>query len=339
MASNNPDASADLSQETPKNTRVSSRGSAAAIAPQTPSIGARKTEATTPPHLFTAFEVASEEEVVVGNPKLVFSCKQEGVLGVFFDGEDSVVDPTPIIINGNNMRNAVIATLTTVLTRALKDFGVTSVHTMALETAATLANGVMIATFLKLRSVGYLNSSLMSRFYVVPRTPQPFELPLPYALAISQLGAVKTHGSPQEGYYCPTIPATTSNFLLPAGISWNPPTYSRAVEYAKSLGLKFTQPDLDVQMASTWWLYRPVLTGLHFCLECPLPEENFTLNTAVLRTLFCNDATGGFMVNLFDLTPVGTDTYGSMLRNPQYEVDVTTYYAIEDAGVNLYSLG
>ncbi|KAL5166773.1 hypothetical protein HKD37_18G051677 [Glycine soja] len=61
--------------------------------------------------------------------------------------------------------------------------------------------------------------------------------------------------------------------------------YSQNVEIAKKLGLRFCGMDLTVKMGSSWWLYA-LRDGRFFELSCQLREENFTVESAVVRALF-----------------------------------------------------
>lgn len=85
---------------------------------------------------------------------------------------------------------------------------------------------------------------------------------------------------------------------------------------------------MGVKLGSSWWLYCPTAEDEAFRLECPYPEENFTLNNAVLATLFTNTATGGFNNAITDTASLGTKTYGSFVRNPPPDISIQTYYAI-----------
>lgn len=69
-----------------------------------------------------------------------------------------------------------------------------------------------------------------------------------------------------------------------------------------------------------------------------MPEENFTQQTAALRTLFCINAAGCFNNPLFNLDPLGNDTFGTMLRNPLIRMDVNTYFAVEGTFVTVWKV-
>ncbi|CAA0835223.1 Unknown protein, partial [Striga hermonthica] len=107
-----------------------------------------------------------------------------------------------------------------------------------------------------------------------------------------------------------------TEYGCPNNLPWTPADYSRAVEQAKKLGLRFTAPDLTVKMGSSWWLYRPNNAVANFSLTCPYPEENFTENTVTLATLFTINVDGTFYNPIIDPADLGDINYGSMLLRP-----------------------
>ncbi|KAK3034357.1 hypothetical protein RJ639_032255 [Escallonia herrerae] len=122
-----------------------------------------------------------------------------------------------------------------------------------------------------------------------------------------------------------------ANFGLPQGSKWSAPLYAQAVEYAKSLGLQFTTVDLNGKLGSSWWLYKQNVEEDFFSLDCIIPEDNYTPETAVLHTLWCINEESGFDNEFVDLSPLGTHVYGSMLRNPHAGINLDTYFAIGEA--------
>nr|GMD21892.1 putative coat protein [Ipomoea batatas] len=165
-------------------------------------------------------------------------------------------------------------------------------------------------------------------------TPTPFQVPQPYALAISSLGRIKISGLQKQLFLTPVPPADAADttFGCPdEGHIWNPVAYSRAVEFAKKLGLHFSSVDLTLKMGSSWWLFRPVYAHGHFRLDCPYPQENFTNTTAAVAMLYCNDGTDGLYNPIIDLPALGADTFGSMLRDPPADIAVSAFYAVIDS--------
>ncbi|DAZ87289.1 TPA_asm: coat protein [Arceuthobium sichuanense virus 5] len=303
-------------------------------ASKTSNVKSRKTEIPTQQaHDPKVYETSRTDEAAIGNPKMIYALKREGMLGVFYDRVNTVRTPTLIPLLHSNYYESIESTMYNILYRALLKkmyLNLTEVDDTASRVAKVLTTGIMIATYLKLRNVNYFDSRCTDRFQQVPKVPAPLEVPRPYALAISQLGRFKSSGAVEEGYYSPTISVDAPTFLIMQGSFWSSSIYTQAMEFAKNLGLKFSTPDLGVKMGSSWWLYKPVQEQNHFRLSCLIPEENFTVTTAVLRTLFCSNGTGGVLSELFDLASLGAVDYGSMLRNPPAGVDQSTYNAIDE---------
>lgn len=188
----------------------------------------------------------------------------------------------------------------------------------------------MIMLYEKIRSVNFYDFDSELRLCRSPKTPVQFKVPIAYALAISQLGRFKVSGLMIEYYYTPMITEEdAANFCLEEGEQWSPTAYVQAVEIAEKAGMKFHTVDLSVKKGSAWWLLKPQETNTTtFRLLCPFPEENFTIEDALVHALFCVNSNFGFMNPIFDLTPLGPNEYGSMLRNPMDRIDVATFNAV-----------
>nr|QPL17794.1 coat protein [Pistacia cryptic virus] len=336
MAANIPFDSDNGTEETRQIPVASNQQSGPVALPETPSIGRARTERPVEPeHIYHAFNIRDVDEATIGNNELLFTLKEDGQLGIFYDRNVSTRIPTLIEMDANAVYNACVQTLTNVSERLLaigKHMEPAPIPQTAETIAMQLSQGIMVMIYMKLRLTNYFDPRVMARFYKKPKVPVPFEVPRPYALAISQLGQIKASGLPTEEYFSPISSDTASaNFCLPAGALWSPINYCRSVEYAKRIGIQFTTVDLSVKMGSTWWLYRPIQEQDVFALHCPLPEENFTRATACLHSLFCVNAAAGFFNPIFNLNALGDADYGTMLRTPPDRVDLSTYFAIEDA--------
>lgn len=68
-------------------------------------------------------------------------------------------------------------------------------------------------TYLKLHNLNYYDLSVADRCRRKPNVPDPFEIPSPFALAITQLGAIKLSGMTRQLYLSPSAPAgSDTNF-------------------------------------------------------------------------------------------------------------------------------
>lgn len=297
-----------------------------------PPRGARTEPPVEPANKYLISQAPADSAVPIGNKEFVFAAKLEGKFGIFYERSHTNPEPTAVEMDLYTMYECSVHTLTDIIDRALRareyeSFEVS--HVDANQLAHSIADGITVLTYCKLRSVNYLQPHTMDRFYYKPMVPEPFEVPEPYALAIEQLGSIKVSGKRDEQYLMPTIQvAHIPRCGLPGNRRWTPSAYCQAVEMAKKIGLHFSSVDLSVKMGSSWWLYRAVQDGNHFELQCMIPEENYTEQTAALRNLYSVDGHGGYQTNIVDLTPLGNTCYGSMFRNPQDRVDLAVYYAV-----------
>nr|UZZ64762.1 coat protein [Camellia cryptic virus 1]UZZ64763.1 coat protein [Camellia cryptic virus 1]UZZ64764.1 coat protein [Camellia cryptic virus 1] len=310
--------------------------SASSPEPRSAKIGPAKTEVPKEPEtIHHAFEPARPDPLVVGNPKLELALRLDGQLGHFISRASSAAAPTFIELNATAYRQAVQSTLFTAFQRLLHLAGhieVNDIIALANEASTIIANGVMIMTYLRLRRVNSLELTQMTKFYRKPKAPETLVVPTPYALAISQLGIVRASSLVEEKIFCPTIhQGSAANFCLPQNIHWSTARYLQAVEFGQKIGMRFAPVDLSVPLGSSWWLYRQDDTDHLFSLQCSIPEDNFTEATAVLHSLFCINEQGGFANEIFNLNPIERHDYGAMLRNPHADINVSSYFAIEDA--------
>jgi len=319
------------------------RSQAKAQKTQVHSHGRPQTERPTEPLSKLKQISSSIADSPIGNPLVINSAQAEGQLGVFYDRSNTTRMPTLITLNVNNIRSSVRRLLRDVIYENIvtqREQDVATMQASALHLSNIIARGVCVMLYMKLRIVNYHDYRVAGHYRKKPKVPTPFEVPQPYALAISQLGMLKLSGEVQELFLSPTIPdGADINFCLEAAEAWSPVQYSTALEQAKKLGLRTSTVDLTVKMGSSWWLYRPVSEGDTFALECPWNEENFTANTAVLATLFCNNATGGFNNPIVTLDQLGDKNVGTMLYGMTNLMSRNTYYAVSDESTFGYKIG
>ncbi|XP_062011188.1 uncharacterized protein LOC133727802 [Rosa rugosa] len=250
--------------------------------------------------------------------------------------------PVYVELDVQKFWNSVNDTLTAVISRALNlspEFQkLDHIKQQATYFATEITKGVCVLTYLKLRAVNFsLDFGLgASRFFKKPMVHSPFEVPQPFGVAISGLGFVRITSLPFEQIICPTLSEVNATGLcLPSDQSWSFHRYSQAVEFAKGIGLKFSTVDLSVNLGSSWWLYRPVVDGGIFRLQCILPPDNYSKESAVVRTLFMSSSVDNIAGHeIFDLSSVENHDYGSMLRNPHEGINVSTYLAFEEVAEN-----
>jgi hypothetical protein len=197
-----------------------------------------------------------------------------------------------------------------------------------------------LATFLKIRAINLLMPHRDDRYHAKPRgIPEPFEIPLPFAAAVSRLGAVEVRSLTRRMVAAPAVPAdAAASFLLDPGRSFDVHAYARATAFARSLGVQFTPVDVvggaAPRAGTAWWLLRGSVdadAGV-FSLRCVLPESNYTDEDAIVHSMFCLDEQLRFGAELFRLDDGGVaqGEYGSMLRNPHAGMNVNSFLAFSD---------
>ncbi|OIT18836.1 hypothetical protein A4A49_57134, partial [Nicotiana attenuata] len=285
-----------IDQETPSRGRPAStmQSEIASPPPRNAPQAHTKTEVPKLPEVtYTAFEKQSVDPLAEGSKRFELSQRLQGQLGYYWSAEQMRTLPIHSSIRLEVYYTAVFETLQAALHRLIRK---SEPHILerARCTATRLTNGVMIATYIKLSNTNVMKvSSLSSRKVFVPSADTE----------------------------------DAKRLLLPVNQAWDPPSYSQAVEYAKSLGMEFAAPDLDVKLGSAWWLHTVRATNTFQAIECPLPEDNFTESTAVLFSLFCTRRGANFGAHLFAMDQVGEDRWTDFIVNPPAAVNVTSFFA------------
>lgn len=306
--------------------------------PQKPSgavAGSRRTEVPREPeNPYHAFEAAKPDPTAIGAPDYERSLILDKRLGEFLTRAQLAQEPTYVNINATAHFNSVRATLTEVLRRNLSLSGdriEADIEAQATRHGSILAQGVCILTYLKLRAVNSLEINGLTKFSKKPQSPEPFKVPYPFALAISALGVVKVSSLTSEKDICPSATQEdAARFLLPANTRWSTARYALSKEFAEKIGMKFASVDLSVKLGGSWWLFRPVEIGTILALRCTLPEDNYTEETAVMRTLYLRPEEQLASNEIFDLSDIDDHDYGSFIKNPFDDINVTTYFAFEE---------
>lgn len=327
----------------PPHSEQSSNAVTGNVSPNKRSASHVRTEAPTEPdNIYHAFKEDRVEIVPCGNPIYEFSLQSEGTLGLFFKRPQYAQNPIYLDLQPAAYYNGCYNTLSSIILRAYRLLGNTDdeeVTNRTAELAEQLAIGVCVATYLKLRALHCTDPNQRNKFLNRPNYPANFPLPGPYALAITQLGAIKVSGLTTVTKVCPTLSAQDApRMMIPANLRWNLQAYHRAVEFAKKLGLKFEAPDLTMKIGSSWWLFDNNETDDMVNFRCRLPEDNFTPQTAVIACLFAAAADDNFVNPIVDLTPLEDVDYGTMLRNPPAEFNVTCYLVLNDESEEAWNL-
>ncbi|GAV63346.1 hypothetical protein CFOL_v3_06864 [Cephalotus follicularis] len=334
MASSNPKESEETVKATPKAPVPTKSSAASSPPPKSAAIGRARTEYPREPDMiYTAFEKPKDDVTPIGNKTMELSLKLEGKLGYFLPRTATHPIPTYVTLNDQEYRTVIYSTLQQVLHRLLRLKGNiedADANTRVEDTALSLMKGICVLTYMKLRAVNSLATSQLNLFRRKPKAPIDLKVPVPYALAISQLGRVKVRSLEEEKTLSPTCSLeATKNFLIGPNFSWSSTEYAQAREYAESLGMQFASADLGVKLGSAWWLLRRTNDDGTYGLDCILPEDNYTEAAVVLNSLFYRAAHDGVPASFFTLDGIDNHSYGFMLRDPHDGINLSSYFAIE----------
>lgn len=305
--------------------------------PTSSGIGRAKTET---PHLPASnYEIpryTRDTQPVVGNKNYELSLRLDGRLGFCMDRSRTARPEVNCSINRANFHDGAFEVIRHVLielSRLKQDLSDTEINLRVDSVALMLAYGVDTMAYLKLRAINLLRPNETSKFLSKPKVPDHFEIPTPFAFAISQLGVVEVSSLSKRMICYPTADlADAQQHLCVHKRNWSQTAYAEAVRYAKHLGMDFSTVDLDVKVGSSWWLFKPDLTDGLLSIRCPLPEDNYTLAGATVFMLFYHDVGSDPALTLFNLVSLDDADFGSFIRNPRDGFNASAYYAISKEG-------
>ncbi|CAL1395757.1 unnamed protein product [Linum trigynum] len=267
-------------------------------------------------------------EPEAGNRHLTRVLRRAGKVGHFFSREQIARSPTPILLRASVLRDAILPVIKTAIRRQLPPNMSQSLDVD--RHAAHLCYGVCVMIYLKLRSVHSLDSERMMKYATKPEVPNNFRVLAPYALAISQLGMLNVTSLTREVRLTPDVDAADAgSYLLPSGATWCPAAYGQACEFAEKIGLLLGPVDLSQKIGSSWWVYKVRVEEDIMTLQCPIPEDNFSVESALVRSLFLRTDGSEGDNWIFEVESFSLDDYGSMLRNPPEDIAITTFFAVE----------
>ncbi|ABZ10946.1 putative coat protein [Rose cryptic virus 1] len=297
---------------------------------------------TEPPTVPSAFAQSTALNVSVGNADYIAEQRDEGKYGLFLPRDRAHREPEPVTMIVGNFFDGIVRTTERAMVYLLQkksEFNDIDVLQRVHAVAEQLAIGAMLATYFKLRALIYLDLPDRYTLGSLKRPKAIADLPViaPFAFAIQQLGYVNVANLTRERRFVPVFPEDDHTFGVPLEHHWNPNLYSQAVDYARTLGLHFNVVDYKKKQGTAWWLLRQHYEDHVFELQVPLPEVNFTSAMAITHTLFLEGEAADPSNAVFDLTPVGADTYGYILREPHFGINVTTYQVIDGSAQEIVS--
>ncbi|CAN1129367.1 2-hydroxyisoflavanone dehydratase [Linum perenne] len=135
----------------------------------------------------------NKDWVSIGSIKFAMVCRRAGHLGHFMPRSQRASGFTYVLLNAKLYREC-ICIVPVIKAALLRQLGTSSsVHKNINESemerySLELCKGVRVTTYLKLRSLHSMNHQTMFKYARKPNLQSLFEVPIPYAFAISQLG-------------------------------------------------------------------------------------------------------------------------------------------------------
>ena len=204
------------------------------------------------------------EPLSIGNKQYEMMLSSEGRFGTFYRRDKTENSLEWAEIDVTVYRRSIYFTMEEVLRCCMVKAGYKNaeeIGCLLTRYVPQIVNGVCMLTYLKIRSINMALSPEGDRYIVKPKVQIPLEVPLPFAIAISQLGAVEVNSMPQRMIAFPAISvAEAAHFMIPQNKCFKAVYYTQAVKFAKSLGIEFSSVDLDMKMGSAWWLLRGEIT-------------------------------------------------------------------------------
>ncbi|CDO45229.2 Coat Protein [Arhar cryptic virus-I] len=278
-----------------------------------------------------------------GNQNYIIELKEKGILQHRFprDRISTVCEPIPM--NMQNLFTGALITIRASLTRLLQlktQLGDEDYETRLDVVATNLAIGCNLVTFMKLRALALTDVETRHNADGLRRPRAIADVPIPtaFAFAIQQLGIVNIADLTHELKFVPCLPQPGYQFGLPQTLTWNPNAYQQAVEYARSLGMRFSIVDTTVKEGTAWWLFEQSYNENVFELMCPYPESNFTEMMALAHSLYLagDEADpSNTLLNVEDMPHGGN--YGIMMQFPHLGIHLSSFEALSEAASDIWS--
>ncbi|ABC73696.1 putative coat protein [Fragaria chiloensis cryptic virus] len=346
MATDNSDAKTEQSKVTESKGSSPTKSLPAHAADEKAAVGAtfklQSRQPTEPPAIPSVFAQSQSLNDSVGNPDFIAQLRDEGMYGLFLPRDRARRTPTPVTLRPLTYFQSIERTISQSMFHLLQtktefnnDDAIQRINTIAEQ----LAIGACLATHMKLRALIHLDFPDRYNIGSLKRPKTITDLPVvaPFAFAIQQLGYVNIANLTEERRYVPVLPETGHTFGIPTGHNWNPNLYAQAVDYARKFGLHFNVVDYTKKQGTAWWLLRQHFEDGIFELQLPLPEVNFTSSMALTLSLFLNAEEVNATSEIFDLTPVGADIYGYIMREPHLGINVSTFEVIDESAKEIVS--
>ncbi|KAJ1422759.1 hypothetical protein SESBI_12805 [Sesbania bispinosa] len=193
-------ASANLAAKKTENTSVSVSSPSKVASNLATSNRSLKSSTGLPPAISPNFTSVVDETQAIGNRRYESMMTQLNYFGHFMPRSRKAIASTLVTMLRATMCDAIQSVLNCLLERLLPKTGhrqQTKIVLLADSTATTLTHGCMLMVY-RIRSLHRSYPTTYSNFMIRPGVPEPFDIPVPYALAIQSLGLFRVSSKTYE---------------------------------------------------------------------------------------------------------------------------------------------
>jgi hypothetical protein len=222
------------------------------------------------------------------NPEFAQSMRDAGELGYGRPTANQDLDTRSYNLVPTQLRARFVAVLTHALTLLYREHGnktLAAAETLATADATVTADACMAAIYSRLRTINKSYNNNATRYPSHPTFPKECELPLPFAIAIENIGMFATEDVITKVLVIPAYPENTQNEGRSAG-TWSLSQYYSAAARMKELNIPFKKVNIVNKSGSPWWTLKPILNHGRFDLQCIFPPMLYTALSVSIATLF-----------------------------------------------------
>lgn len=222
------------------------------------------------------------------NPSYLNTLSVRREIGFWIDRARKDLPRVVIPLSPANMRRGFAFTLRSSMTVLYHNLG--SMTQAAIDAELELFVPVavdvcMTAIYAKLRNIHRSYNVHPTRYPTPPSYANEVELPLPFALAIQELGVFESRSVTNRSLYIPTYPEDTL-YEGRANADYRISTYISFLRTLRKLKIPLKSINPQIKIGSPWWTYQ--VRNLHntVYLVCTLPPSLYSDFSAQLRMLF-----------------------------------------------------
>ena len=222
------------------------------------------------------------------DPKYLSLLTTRGEIGYWRASDRKVLANRVLTLDCTEFRRTIGATLTSALRIVYYQQGSMRQADIDAEIAAFVPLAVdvcMTALYAKLRNIHRSHNVHPTRYTTAPSYAKDVELPLPFALAIQELGVFETNSLTANVLCIPTFPEGTQHEGRAAAAN-HITRYLSYLPTLRELGLPLKTIDVHLKKGSPWWTYKLSVQDNTVDLVCTIPPSLYTDFSAQLRMLF-----------------------------------------------------